>query len=181
MKKLFLIIAIALINQSLAAQEEGVTGKLFYTEAGGPGAILSANFDSRFKSNERLGFGYRVGVGFGVGPVRHRWTDNQHNYIYAEDLTQTYYSVPVGLNYVFGRPDSEKTFEVGAGVTFLTHYVSLYCRGERKPGHLIGFITFMYRMIPIDGGFSFRVGLTPILGTGGDLRSSAAIGFGYKF
>jgi len=86
------------------------------------------------------------------------------------------------LNYVFGKPNSAHTFEVGAGVTYLTHHVALYYyENNKKTGHAIGFLTFMYRKIPVNGGFSFRIGYTPIIGTGGDLMFSGAIGFGFAF
>jgi hypothetical protein len=35
--------------------------------------------------------------------------------------------------------------------------------------------------MPVNGGFSFRIGLTPIIGTAGELRAMGAIGFGYAF
>ena len=182
MKKLvLLVVAIVAFNHSLSAQEERVAGKLFYSELGGPGVIMSANFDSRFKSNERLGLGFRLGAGFGYGDVRTVWVDKKYSYTYTEYIKQTYYSIPAGLNYVFGKPNDPNTFEVGAGVTFLTHKVSLYYRDEKKPGQAIGFLTFMYRRVPVNGGFSFRIGLTPIIGTGGDLMFSGAVGFGYAF
>ena len=169
------------LHQSLSAQEDRTANKLFYSELGGPGVIMSANFDSRFSSNERLGFGYRLGVGFGVGMVKTTWVDRQWNYTYVESIRQSYYSFPAGLNYIFGKTNSAHTFEVGAGVTFLTQKVSLYYLEKQKPGHAIGFVTFMYRLMPEDGGFSWRIGLTPIIGTSGDLRLSGAISFGYAF
>jgi len=170
-----------ILHQSLLAQEEKTPNKLFYTELCGPGVIMSANFDSRFTSNERLGFGYRLGAGFGVGMVRTIWVDKQWNYTYTENIRRSYYSFPVGLNYIFGKPKSAHNFEVGAGATFLTQKVSLYYHQVKKPGHAIGFLTFMYRLMPEDGGFSFRVGFTPIIGTSGDLCFSGAVGFGYAF
>ena len=186
MKKLvFLFMTITVltltIHHTLTAQDGKVANKLFYTELGGPGVLMSASFDSRFVSNNRQGFGFRLGAGFGVGKVRTTWVDNQWNYTYTENLTRTYYSFPAGLNYVFGKPNSANTFEVGAGVTYLTRKVPLYCYEVKKPGNMIGFVTFMYRMMPVDGGFSFRIGCTPIIGTSGDLRMSGAIGFGYAF
>jgi len=173
-KLLLLLVAIVTLNQSLAAQEERVANKVFYTELGGPGIIMSANFDTRFDSNERLGFGYRLGAGFGY---REEW----NYYGTYSNVTRTYFSIPTGVNYVFGKPDSEKTFEVGAGLTFLTRKVPLYYYHEGKPGHVIGHFTFMYRVMPVDGGFSFRVGLTPMIGTSGDMIPMVAIGFGYVF
>ena len=77
-KKLFLsLVVICAFIQSLSAQKERVAGKLFYTELGGPGVLMSASFDARFKFKERLGFGYRLGAGFGVGDVRTVWVDKQ--------------------------------------------------------------------------------------------------------
>ena len=184
MKKTFsFLIAIASLsltfNPSLSAQETEIANKVFYAEAGGPGLITSANFDARFKSTERLGLGYRLGVGFGYGTFE----DNnyQGGYYYDDYVTRTYYSIPTGLNYIFGKSNSNHTFEVGAGVTFLTRKVSLFCLDVEKPGHAIGFLTFMYRRMPINGGFSFRAGFTPIIGTSGDLFPMGAVGFGYAF
>ena len=181
MKKSFsLFVAIAglllILNQSLLAQGESVFGKLFHTEVGGPGVIMSANFDARFKSSERLGFGYRLGAGFGFGKF-----DNNSNDIHSVQVTRTYYSFPVGFNYVLGKPNKASAFEVGAVVTFLTRKVSLYNLDVEKPGNVIGCFTLMYRIMPVDGGFSFRTGFTPIIGTAGDLCPMVAIGFGYAF
>jgi len=160
--------------QTLQAQEE-IANKLFHTEFGGPGVIMSANFDSRFNPKERLGFGYRLGAGFGIGT----FPDNNH--FWENRVRRTYYSFPAGLNYVFGKPNKASTFEVGAVVSYLTRKVSLYNFDVDKPGNVIGCITFMYRIMPVDGGFSFRVGFTPIIGTAGDLCPSGAIGFGFAF
>ena len=176
MKKSFLLfVAIAglslTFNQPLLAQESQDVKKLFYAELSGPGMIMSANFDSRFNPNTVLGLGYRLGAGFAIK------TDSE-----PERITKTYYSFPVGLNYLFGQPHSNFIFEVGAGVSFLTRKVSLYTySGNEKQGRMVGFASFMYRYMPVDGGFSFRVGFTPIIGTAGDLFPMAAIGFGYAF
>ena len=185
MNKTFLLFAFAVLfiagNQPLKAQE-AVANKLFYTELFGPGVLMSANFDGRFNSNERLGLGYRIGAGFGVSAERNFFWNNDRK-------RQSYYTIPVGLNYVLGKPNSSSSFEVGAGATFLTKKVSpWYTSGsyyntseDEKPGHVIGFFTFMYRKIPVDGGFSFRVGFTPIIGTSGDLIPMGAVGFGWAF
>ena len=177
-KSISAFVAIAL-HLSLSAQDGKIFNKLFYSELGGPGLIMSANFDSRFTPNDRLGLGFRIGTGFAYGDFEE---DQPNQYGYYDYVTRTYYSIPAGLNYVFGKPDSEHTFEVGAGVSILTRKVSLFhYSGSGKPGNAIGFFTFMYRLMPIDGGFSFRVGLTPIIGTSGDLFPMGAIGFGYVF
>ena len=177
MKNTVSLLAIAVLfvtaNQSLLAQDEHVANKLFYTELGGPGIIMSAHFDGRFTSHSRLGLGYRLGAGFGVGKFEKEGSfDNER---------RTYYSIPVGLNYVLGKPAKSFTFEIGAGAAYLTRKVSLYNLDVVKPGNVIGFLSFMYRMMPVDGGFSFRVGLTPIIGTAGDLFPMGALSLGYAF
>jgi len=182
MKESFLlIVAIAglllTLSQSLLAQERYVVGKLFHTEVGGPGVIMSANFDARFNSKERLGLGYRLGAGFGIKRTGGYYSlDSDDTFV-----RRTYYSFPVGLNYVLGKPNKASAFEVGAVVSFLTRKVSLYTFDEYKEGNVIGSVTFMYRIMPVDGGFSFRVGFTPIIGTAGDLYPMVAVGFGYAF
>jgi hypothetical protein len=153
-------------------------GKLFFAEFGGPGVITSFNFDSRFKTGERLGLGYRLGVGFGIYTFD---TDPTGEWPYGNEKTRTFYSIPFGLNYVLGKNYSAHSFEIGAGATFLTRKVSLYYYDVKKPGHFTGYLSFMYRRVPLDGGFTFRVGFTPIIGTSGDLYPMVAIGLGYAF
>ncbi|MDR2042596.1 MAG: hypothetical protein LBP98_09835 [Tannerella sp.] len=183
-----LILGLPALIQPVQSQNE-FKGKYIFSEIGGPGVILSVNFDSRFKNGERLGLGYRVGAGFGVGEFKAGTADEKYygyGYGYGYDYayayrTRTYYTIPVGLNYVFGKKHSPNTFEIGAGTTLLTRKVALYHYGYAKPGYLIGHLQFMYRRVPVNGGFSFRIGLTPIIGTSGDLFPMAAVGFGYIF
>ena len=167
----------------MSAQEENVAGKIFYTELGGPGVIMSMNFDARFQPNTRIGFGYRIGAGFGIGqfdgkPISY---NDYGGYSYYEQVTRSYYSIPVGINYIFGKPNRAPTFEVGAGATFLTRKVSLYNYEMDKPGNVVGFLTFMFRVAPVNGGINFRAGFTPMIGTSGDLFPMAAISLGYAF
>ena len=179
MKKSFSVLIAIALNLSLSAQDRKVANKLFYAEFGGPGVIMSANFDARFNFKERLGLGYRLGTGFGIKKSGGYYSLDSDEYGVKRI---TYYSFPAGLNYVFGKHNSAHTFEVGAGVTLLTRKVSLFNYSNNvKPGNAIGFFTFMYRLMPVDGGFSFRIGLTPIIGTSGDLFPMGAIGFGYVF
>ena len=100
---------------------------------------------------------------------------------FHKGVTRTFYSIPVGLNYIIGNPKFAYTFEVGAGVTLLTKKVSVYYWEMKKPGNVIGFVSFMYRITPVYGGMSFRAGFTPMIGTSGDLFPMFAIGMGYAF
>ena len=169
------------IYQPIKSQEE-IKGKMFYSELGGPGVIFSVNFDSRFKKGERLGWGFRAGVGSSL--ENFKW----HDIWYVEDSRKhegtpmrSYYTIPVGINYVFGKKNSTKSFEIGAGTTFLTRKAVLFYYEVKTPGHFIGHLNFMFRRVPLNGGLTFRVGLTPVIGTSGDIIPMGAIGVGYAF
>jgi len=189
MKKLFALSVFAglflTLSQPVSAQEETVPGKMFYTELGGPGILMSAHWDARFQPNTRFGLGYRIGAGFSIGDFDGKLVQYSENdgstYAYYEQVTKTIYSIPVGLNYVFGKPNVASAFEVGAGASFLPRKVSLYCYEGKKPGHFLGFFTFMYRLTPVNGGLALRIGFTPIIGTGGDLFPMGAVSLGYTF
>ena len=189
MKKLFsLLIVVGLlitVNQSLAAQEKSVARKLFYGELFGPGVVMSINYDSRINSNARLGLGYRIGVGYGFEKFDDKFVEILFKNGIVNDFHKgvmgTFYSFPVGLNYVIGKPKNASAFEVGAGVTFLTQKVSMYNWEMEKPGNVIGSLNFMYRLMPVNGGVSIRIGFTPIIGTAGDLFPMGAVSFGYAF
>ena len=177
-------------NQSLTAQNKTAEGKLFYYELGGPGVVMSVNFDSRFKPNTRYGFGYRLGFG-AIPPFDD--TDNGSgnssgvinifkvfDSIY-ESVTKSNYTFPAGINYVFGRPDKASVFEIGAGITYLSRKASLFNWEVKKEGNVIGHLSFMYRITPLNKGFSFRGGFTPMIGTAGDLFPMGGVSFGYAF
>ena len=176
-KLLFIVTILMVANQLLVAQDDKVPNKLFYAEFGGPGIIMSANLDSRIKSNSRIGFGFRAGVGFGLKRFDDKPAPGGGN----EEVLRTVYAFPVGINYIFGKPDGASAFEVGGGVSILSRKTSYYDYGIKEEGTTIGFITFMYRVTPVNGGMSFRIGFTPIIGTAGDLFPMGAIGFGYAF
>ncbi len=193
MKKINLFFAVFMLGfTSLFAQtnqdvETPSNNKLFYVELGGPGVIMSMNYDMRFNPNSRLGLGVRVGAGFGVAEFDKN-TGRQYHYenyydggYYNNVETHSYYSFPVQINYVFGREHSASTFEIGGGASFLTRKVSLYNYDSTQEGHVIGGLSFMYRLQPVRGGFSLRVGFTPIIGTAGDLFPMGGISLGYAF
>jgi len=184
MKKMFsfLVIAVLLItaHQTLSAQEKELADKLFHVEFLGPGIIMSANFDGRFQSGARTGFGYRLGAGFGTGDFYSRGYIDIGG-IYLERDKRTVYSFPVGVNYIFGKPKKASSFEVGGGLSILSRKVPIFSSEGDKSGQVLGYFSFMYRVMPVDGGMAFRAGFTPIIGTDGDLFPMVAVGFGYAF
>jgi len=178
-----------IINQSLNAQEKKVANKLFYIELGGPGVIMSMNFDSRFNSNDRFGVGCRLGIGYGVEQFENIVAKFLKDFFieeiqgnYFRNTTKRFYSIPAGVNYIIGKPNKASIFEIGAGVTFLTKKVMLFNYYDNdKSGNVIGHFTFGYRFAPVNGGISFRIDFTPIIGTMGDLCPMGSVSLGYAF
>lgn len=141
----------------------------FYAELGGPGILFSANIDRRFtKSN--LGFGGRIGIGFVSGYL--------HTDPYGYDEQSSVATFPVQLNYVFGKPTSPHSFEAGAGFTFTGKKVWIMDFTDSSSFYMTA--SFMYRRQPVNGGFSWRIGFTPIIAKG-YIQPSGAVSFGYNF
>ena len=188
MKKVIISIIVCCSLFGLKAQntyEPEMKNMVFYTEFGGPGVLFSANLDGRFNPESKLGLGYRVGLGFAVKleDEYYDYYDYSSSYRNKHGGPKSYGTVPVGINYLFGREYSPNVFEIGAGLTLLTKKVSLYNwdNDYSDPGNFIGHATLMYRRQPLNGGFTFRIGFMTVVGTGGDFLPSAAIGFGYAF
>jgi hypothetical protein len=172
MKSRFVIISL-LINSILFAQESKtakVPGQFsFYAELGGPGILFSANFDSRF-STSNLGVGGRIGLGF----VTDDFGDN-NSY-----QPKSIFTLPFQLNYIFGKPNSVHSFEVGAGATFVGKKIDIFSYDDTHRQSVFGTASFMYRRQPQDGGFSWRIGFTPIL-SGSYIQASGGVSVGYNF
>ena len=178
----FIIFSILLISaQQAKSQKEEISGDVFYTEFGGAGVMMSFNFDSRFKRGERLGWGYRAGLGFSLGSLEWDYDNATFNYDISEFEKRSFCTVPIGLNYIFGRKNSSNTFEIGGGATFLSRKISIFYYEVAEAGHFIGHVNMMYRRVPINGGFLFRAGFTPIIGTSGEFMPMVAVALGYAF
>jgi len=185
MIKTLLSVTLILLSTVVFAQQEntstgGKTEKLFYAEFGGANVLFGANFDWRFKSNTKFGLGARIGLGFTINE-KETQVSNPGGGTYYEYSTQSVPTIPLGLNYVFGKKDSPNMFEVGVGVTKLTKKSNVYSYDGNKEGNLIGHFEFMYRRVPIEGGFSWRIGFVPVINTEGEIFPSGAIGLGYAF
>jgi hypothetical protein len=173
---LFIFFCASAQDTEVSAQK---TVKQFYTELGGPGILFSANLDSRFKPAQRLGWGFRAGLGFTL--VDQETYVNQPNGPYYSYRTRSIATLPLGINYLFGKSGSANMFEVGGGVTVFSKKASVLNYNEYSEGVLIGHFDFMYRRQPVDGGFSWRIGFTPVINPDGDIFPFGAIGLGYSF
>lgn len=165
------------VSFSQSAQEK--TGKVpgrtsFYAELGGPGILFSANIDTRFKPS-RLGLGGRIGIGFVTADESVYDPNTGYNYSPASVLT-----VPAQVNYILGKDDSPHTFEVGAGLTYVGKKLDIFNFYDDKKSNLFGSFSFMYRRQPINGGFSWRIGFTPLVAKG-YIQPTGGVGVGYNF
>jgi len=181
MKKTSLCLLVSVLSFfSLYAQSTGdaktVAGRTsFYAELGGPGVLFSANLDKRFKPSN-LGLGGRVGIGF----VTSSFGDYDPVTGYSNYKTRSVITVPVQLNYIFGKPTSPHTFEVGAGLTYIGKKLNLFEFDNENGTNLLGSFAFMYRRQPVDGGFTWRIGFTPLV-AGGYIQPTGGVGVGYSF
>lgn len=149
-------------------------GKTFFFELLGPGALYSANYDIRFKKRPD-GWGGRAGIS------------------YYNDADQHLFTVPLVLNYLAGKRG--KYFEVGGGITYYNSKTNevffseqktsdgngnILYNGTSKSG-ILGTLNFGYRYQPVDGGFSFRGGVSPVITSEQFIPFWPYVSFGYAF
>jgi hypothetical protein len=163
MKKLFLAICLISIFHSfqVTAQELKRAQNVFI-ELGGQGLAFTANYDSRF-GNRRDGLGGRAGVGYFA--------------VDGDKLT----TIPISLNYLLGK--GNKFFEIGLGATYTSVNMQSgdFLFDDDSGSNLIGTMSFAYRVQPIDSGFSFRIGLSPVFNKDNFIPYYGGLSLGYTF
>ncbi len=177
MKSILLIALLCTGINSFAQQKENNmvgTQHSFYAELGGPGILFSANFDTRFKKSP-FGLGGRIGLGFVTADQS--TFDPNTGYDYR---TRSVVTVPVQLNYLFGKPTSVNVFEVGIGATYIGKKLDILDYYQDESTQFLGTASFMYRRMPKDGGFSWRAGFTPLFANG-FIQPFGAVSVGYNF
>ena len=178
MKKIISLAIAILISFSIFSQNKTGSVKTpgrtsFYAELGGPGILFSANIDSRFKATS-LGWGGRIGVGF-VTADELTIINNNYNYELVSVVT-----IPAQINYIFGNGESPHTFEVGAGLTYVGKKLEIFNFYDDKSSKLFGSASFMYRRQPLKGGFTWRIGFTPLIAKG-YIQPTGGASVGYSF
>lgn len=145
---------------STSAQNEKRAQNVF-VELGGQGLLFTANYDSRF-SKRMDGLGGRVGIGYiSIG---------------GDNAT----TVPLSLNYLLGT--GRHFFEMGLGAILLaTSGNDNSFLFDENNSNVIGTMSFSYRLQPVDQGFSFRAGLTPIFNKNFFIPYYAGLSLGYSF
>lgn len=146
---------------------DGARAQNVFVELGGQGLLITANYDSRF-GKRRDGLGGRVGIGYIAA-------DNDHSAT----------TIPLSLNYLLGK--NNKFFEIGLGTTFIasksngSYFFEDDNSQVEKNSHVIGTMSFTYRVQPVDSGFSFRAGITPIFDGAFFMPYFGGISLGYTF
>ncbi len=164
------LMANAVISQDAKTPEKPIAGRnSFYAEIGGPGILFSANFDRRF-SNSNIGWGGRIGLGFVSGYLE----ESSSGWDPSSVLT-----VPFQINYIFGKKGNPHTFEVGGGVTYVGKKIDVLDFYD-NPTQLFGSASFMYRRQPVNGGFMWRIGFTPLVANG-YIQAFGGASVGYNF
>jgi hypothetical protein len=113
-----------------------------YVELGG-NVSMSINYEKIFYQREKLKMGARVGLAVMPG----------------QGSTQI--SVPLEWNVLFGK--SRKYFELGVGYTNGLYIASSKSTAETNYDWIMIAPRIGYRFQKDEGGFLFRIGLTPIL------------------
>jgi hypothetical protein len=151
------------------AEDQSTMRNLVFVEVGGNGLLCTVNYDRRLTEH----FAVRIGVGRlpeGAYPF-----PGEQPAMAGGPVT----GIPMLVSFVSG--ESRHRLELGVGVTIFhvgsggpgrsgmaAHYVSV-------PTAFIG-----YRFVPREGGFTYRFGFTPLLGSRAVLPW-AGLSFGYLF
>jgi len=142
---------------------DSTSAKSVYLEYGGPSAIYSVTYDTRFQRSNN-GWGIRAGFGF----LPSQGIDN--------------ISVPIQVNYLLGR--ARHFFEAGAGATYFHGNQSDSWFGPQEKGSLVfGSLSAGYRYQPLQRGITARIGMTGIAGpfNNNSVAALPHISVGYKF
>ncbi|HLT07691.1 MAG TPA: hypothetical protein VK014_09200 [Cyclobacteriaceae bacterium] len=169
-------------------QAQGEATRSVFVEVGGASMVYSFNYDFRFDKEKLDSWGMRVGAG------GYKLSD------------ESLFTLPIQATRVMGK--GKNYFEVGAGLTFINYtstytvydynsynpstgqYSSISERKEKdyhfildigKTPTVVGTLNIGYRRIPEDGGFTYRINLTPLFNTNGFWPLFAGVGLGYAF
>ncbi|MVN22565.1 hypothetical protein [Mucilaginibacter arboris] len=175
--KLFLsIIFIILPKLSLFAQQDTIylkkkisetrkivtdrTPQAVYFQFGGSGPILSVNYDTRFRKKVN-GAGFTAGLGFFGGSG------------------DAIVSVPVSVNYLFGRKSDFA--EIAGGATFIAGSTSNIFSENSNSSTFFYHLNAGYRHQSATKGFFFRGGVSPLFLGSGEFVTWFYLGAGYNF
>ncbi len=155
-----LTLCLASLSGTASAQTEYSSNKVtapngLYVEVFGQGYFPTANYERLLIISTPHNVALRVGVGVWIG------------------LGGSGFVFPLSASYLLG---SNHKVEVGAGIVF----VSGNSEDELAAGAFSALIGYRYQ--PIDGGFIFRIGFTPLVDTDFDfILPWGGLSLGYAF
>lgn len=172
MKNISILLFVSLfLNINVKAQEAKVyerRGSGIFLELLGNGGAYTLNYETRL-SNQNRGLGIRAGFAFG------------------RTEGDTRMAFPLMLNYLLGKPEGKHFFEIGAGLTYISLEGATLSVNDEEiifNSKIYGTMSFMYHKHPPYGGFMWKIGFTPLIGSFED-RSAflgwVGIGIGYAF
>lgn len=134
-----------------------------YFEALGNGGLYSVNYDRLLTDN----FGIRAGFMY--------LSKIDIFFVAAEDIL----IFPATLNFFVGE---KHKLELGAGLVFasVSNTSAFGFKSDSGGSNIVGTATIGYRYQKPDGGFLFRIGFTPLFGTGG-FEPWGGISLGFSF
>lgn len=187
MKPIFTFLLIFLFAFQSFSQEDKQPFQSLFLELGGAGLPYSFNYDFRFDKSKMDTWGMRVGMG---------------GYATKND---SFFSLPIMVNKLYGK--APHYFEMGFGFTFFafgqdkysycqngyydqnnnyvctSYYTESYnyiLEVDGSPS-VMGTMSFGYRKVPVDGGVTWRINLTPLFNNNGFWPLYAGVGLGYAF
>ena len=187
MRKILVFALFLVFTSQVQAQEQKIPFQSVYLELGGAGLPYSFNYDFRFNKEKMDSWGMRVGVG---------------GYATQND---SFFSLPLMVNKLYGK--GANYFELGFGATIFgfDENRNTYCESgyydqngnyicssygsssyefilpvDGSPS-VMGTLNIGYRRVPVNGGFTWRINMTPIFNNNGFWPLWLGVGFGYAF
>jgi hypothetical protein len=145
---------------SVAPEKEERSAKnSIYGELLGPALLYSINYERNIGD-----FSGRIGIGYLSLSASAPETDGNGN-VHTASASAEFISVPLTVSYL-GIGGRNNMLELGAGATILhmgAGASSFYASSSASTTVVLGVVQAGYRYQPADGGFLFRVGLSPIV------------------
>jgi hypothetical protein len=165
MKTNLIFFAFVIIAQVSYAQDKKYSStdqraQCVFGELGGNGLAFSVNYDIRF-ARKQNGFGARAGIGL------------------VPSFIATAVTFPVALNYLLGK--GPHYVEAGAGATIVSYSSGIFdFLGSKGFTGVIFVPSLGYRYQPLKRGFTGRVIISPLIGSG-EFQLWGGLSAGYKF
>ena len=163
-------VLVGLVPLDAAAQSKRTAFNTIFVELGGNALLYSLNYE-RITAQDiglRIGFSY-VSLTATAG---------------SASSSETAVGIPITASYL-GLGSGSSKFELGGGILFerFSGASSSGFGDEIKVGVFVPMATFIagYRYVPVNGGFNFKVGFTPVYHPDVGLFPWGGMSFGYGF